>query len=81
MAGKTWQQEGEAHPAVGKVAGHISSHTGSRETRGWDYSMNIKVHLQLYTSSSEAPPPKVPQHSQTAPPAGVQEFTCVNQWG
>lgn len=69
MAGKTWQQEGEAHPAVRKVAGHISSHTGSRETRGWDYMcMNIKVHLQLYTSYSEAPPLKfhniLKQHHQ-----------------
>lgn len=34
MAGKAWKQEGEAHPAVRKVAGHISYHTGSRERLG-----------------------------------------------
>lgn len=37
---------------------HFIPYRKQRETRRWDYTVNLKVHLQLYTSSSEVPPPK-----------------------
>lgn len=52
--GPPWSQEGGWS--------HFIPYRKQRETRRWDYTVNIKVHLQLYTSSSEVPPPK---HSTT----------------